>query len=122
MTTIERPLPLTTTVKPSVPEALEKLEALGSVRHIAEHLRDQRVCGDLCEASSCALAVWLRKQTGHGDVHVSTDVAYWDIVDFDLKHWKWHALPWHVREFVNEFDNGLHPELIKGWEQPRIAV
>jgi hypothetical protein len=85
------------------PEVLvDKLNGLGTVDAVRKFLVEQGVKGTPCNGVDCIVANYIRRESGLRG-RVFRDL----IVGVRIYH-----LKFHVREFINRFDNGTYPELI----------
>lgn len=108
-----------TQLKPTVPELLDKLAALGSADQIALHFADLGILAQPCRAGHCAVAVYLQRATGIGSgdtadsegLNVGLGVAsIWrDSMSGAAED---YPLPVVVSEFVGNFDNLDYPGLV----------
>ena len=99
------------TQRPTIPELLGKLGAIGDPDRIAWYLIDEGIQGTPCNAGSCAIARYLQRET-----------ALWGISVGDVSAVIWHSaeespdeyfeLPMVVRDFINNFDQEEYPELL----------
>lgn len=103
------------TKPPTVPELLDKLEALGGPAQIALHFEAEKILAHPCRANTCAVAVYLQRETGL-DVSVGAlDCVVWRGSDGDQRY----VLPEPIREFILGFDDLEYPDLI---DWPRLVV
>lgn len=93
---------------PTVGETIDKLAALGDSRQIAQYLEAQNCAGDREVAQSCPVARHLSRETG-------SLVQVGDTICEYTAEGRFHVafLPLPVRDFVNDFDGGHYPNLIK---------
>lgn len=91
----------------TVPEALDKLAALGDHHHIATHLAERGVKGACNNPTYCPIAQYLSKETGV-QVEVGLHAAYTH-KGAEATGLDW--LPDPVSDFIAAFDSREHPEL-----------
>lgn len=106
----ERPTPIGRVVHPTIPELLAKLAALGDPQQVAYFLEGEGIEAVPCSSSSCAIAVYLRRETGIGELAVGdANVVVWysgAVPDMVV------PLPYVVQDFVSAFDHLEFPGLL----------
>ena len=89
---------------------LHHLEKLGKTqRQIVDNLIKEKCFGDMGEASSCPIAIYLRKKTKKGNIEI--DSTYIDI-NFGQYNYRTLSLPKRIILFVENFDKGKYKKLI----------
>lgn len=94
--------------KASIRAAIERLGELSTAQAVAEFLTVQGITGRMGAASTCPVAVYVRRES---DLPVVVGLGSWavDKVDWDTIG---GDLPNVVAEFVTLFDCGRFPRLI----------
>lgn len=98
--------------RPTTPEVVDKLNALGSKDDIALFFKSENVTGVPCRVGWCILANYLGHQTG-----------YATLMDYRPARLEWKAgslldspetmsLTGPLLAFVRAFDHGEYPELV----------
>jgi hypothetical protein len=94
---------------PTVPEVVDKLQALGSPRQIADFFASEGVLGWPGMRTACPLANYLRRET---DVAIAVGTTYITVV----MSWppdRIDTTETPIQDFVMGFDFGQYPELIE---------
>jgi hypothetical protein len=106
-------------MKPTVPEALDKLAALGSPRQIADFLVQRQIKAFPSKLDRCAIAEYVRAETeievnvfcgGGAGADVCRDIK--GVVRHDMNPNVGDVLPDVLQDFARGFDRGAYPELI----------
>jgi hypothetical protein len=113
-------------VRPSVAEVVEKLQAQGSARQIAEFLAQEQITGELNSGSSCPLANYLRRETHRNVIVTGARVLVTELKEVQRAEARegfavtvvispmvvadTRGTPIHA--FVRGFDEGDYPELL----------
>lgn len=91
-------------------EVKAKLAALGtSARAVAKNLRALGIKGEMEEPSSCPLANYLTKDDPNGMAEVCND----EITVWSGAVWVTFDTPGHLSTFVENFDKGQYPGLVR---------
>lgn len=91
----------------TLPEALDKLAALGDRHHIATYFVERDLKGACNSPNHCPVARYLAEETGV-EFGVGEEAALLWEDDVAIKY---EMLPDPVRDFVRHFDAHQHPEL-----------
>jgi hypothetical protein len=96
-------------VDPNV--VMDKLVGLCSPDAIAEYLLDEGIVGKRGFGDSCPVANYIRRETG---LVTFVSLGEWGVepetIHFGTPN---REMPYVVGRFVNNFDNGMYPDLIE---------
>lgn len=98
-------------------EYVDQIAAYETSEKIADYLISEGVKGEPQRTGSCALAQWLKKETGSHDISVGgTWARDWSVFNVDTTEEQiardYAVIPANVTQFINDFDNGTYPELL----------
>ena len=94
-----------------IEEFMEKLNSFGTPYEIAQFLTDEQVKGYKGDSDSCVITQWLENKTGF-DVTTEDEIRFYTTdVYGNLECWSTVKTTQAVKDFIDEFDSGMHPQL-----------